>query len=321
VIGQETQCSGIFDTLLYGDYMRDAATACGAALQVLEHTHRRRKRGRRTLSIEHAASLVFRNVSARRRDNVRMRLRDKTCIVTGAASGIGRGAALRFAEEGAHCILVDVDGARLAEVALELETRATPVVADIAASAGITVIAQTVAARGRVDVLFNNAGIMSHGDFLDFSDADWDRVLAVNVTAMKTLARLVVPLMLNQGGGSIINTSSVMATLTEPGYEAYTTSKAAIIGFSKALAVSYAEQRIRVNALCPGWVDTPMNQKLAEELGGVDKLYPIIKQQQPTGRMASIREIANVALFLASDESSAVTGSALYADGASTAAI
>jgi NAD(P)-dependent dehydrogenase (short-subunit alcohol dehydrogenase family) len=250
-----------------------------------------------------------------------MRLKDKVCVITGAASGIGEGAALRFAEEGARCVLVDLDGANLARVASVLGAPAVAVRADIANIEGVRMLEAELQAIGRVDVLFNNAGIMPHGDFLAFSDADWDRVLAVNVTAMKTLAKLVVPMMLAQGGGSIINTSSVMATLTEPGYEAYTTSKAAVIGLSKALAVSYAEQRIRVNSLCPGWVDTPMNRKVAEDVGGMDKLYPIIKQQQPTGRMASTREVANAALFLASDESSGVTGSALYVDGASSAAI
>jgi len=124
-----------------------------------------------------------------------------------------------------------------------------------------------------------------------------------------------------RGAGSIINTSSVMATLTEPGYEAYTSSKAAVIGLTKAIAVSYAERGVRCNCVCPGWVDTPLNQRLAADLGGMEKLYPIIKAQQPLGRMASTREVGYAVLFLASDESSAVTGSALYVDGASSAAI
>ena len=109
--------------------------------------------------------------------------------------------------------------------------------------------------------------------------------------------------------------------MTEPGYEAYTSSKAAVIGLSKSIAVSYAEKGIRCNAICPGWVDTAMNRSLAEELGGMDKLTPIIKQQQPLGRMATTREIGYAVLFLASDESKAVTGSTLYIDGASSAAI
>lgn len=148
--------------------------------------------------------------------------------------------------------------------------------------------------------------------------------MAVNVKGMFLMCKAVIPHMLARGVGSIINTSSVMATLTEPGYEAYTTSKAAVIGLTKAIAVSYAEQGVRCNCICPGWVDTPMNTRLAEELGGLDKLtpiIPIIKQQQPLGRMATTREVGYAVLFLASDESSAVTGSALYVDGASSAAI
>jgi NAD(P)-dependent dehydrogenase (short-subunit alcohol dehydrogenase family) len=135
------------------------------------------------------------------------------------------------------------------------------------------------------------------------------------------MCREALPHMLERGSGSIISTSSVMATLTEPGYEAYTTSKAAIIGLTKALAVSYAETGIRVNCICPGWIDTPMNVRLAEELGGMDKLAPIIRKQQPNGRLITTREVANVALFLASDESTGMTGSAVYVDGGSTAAI
>jgi NAD(P)-dependent dehydrogenase (short-subunit alcohol dehydrogenase family) len=145
--------------------------------------------------------------------------------------------------------------------------------------------------------------------------------MAVNVKAMYLMCKAAIPHMLPRGAGSIINTSSVMATLTEPGYEAYTTSKAAVIGLTKAIAVSYAEQGIRCNCICPGWVDTPLNQRLAEELGGMEQLYPIIKRQQPQGRMASTREVGYAVLFLASDEASAVTGSALYVDGASSAAI
>ena len=174
---------------------------------------------------------------------------------------------------------------------------------------------------GRIDVAFNNAGIMPHGELLEFEEVVWDNVMDINVKGMMLMCKAVIPHMLAQGGGSIINTASVMATLTEPGYEAYTTSKAAVIGLSKAIAVSYAERGIRCNALCPGWVDTPMNMRLADELGGLDKLTPIIKAQQPTGKMATVREVANAVLFLASDDSSAVTGSALYVDGASSAAI
>jgi len=253
-----------------------------------------------------------------------MRLKDKVCIITGAASGIGRGTALLFAEEGAKLVLVDRDLERLVATQnmLVKSANAMAVRADVSQDGDITrVVNDTAKAFGRIDVVFNNAGIMPHGEMLNFDEATWDEVMAVNVKAMFLMCKAVIPYMLTQGGGSIINTSSVMATLTEPGYEAYTSSKAAVIGLSKSIAVSYAGRGIRCNAICPGWVDTAMNMKLAEELGGMDKLTPIIKQQQPLGRMATTREIGYAVLFLASDESKAVTGSALYIDGASSAAI
>jgi NAD(P)-dependent dehydrogenase (short-subunit alcohol dehydrogenase family) len=250
------------------------------------------------------------------------RLKDKVCVITGAASGIGQGAARLFAEHGARLLLVDRDTAGVEEMVRELGPPALGVSADVANAADIARVAkEALRAFGRIDVLFNNAGIMPHGELLDFAEQTWDDVMNINVKGMFLLCKAVIPHMLAQGGGSIINTASVMATLTEPGYEAYTSSKAAVIGLSKAIAVSYAERGIRCNALCPGWVDTPMNMKLAEELGGLDKLTPIIRQQQPQARMASTREVANCVLFLASDDSSAVTGSALYVDGASSAAI
>lgn len=165
---------------------------------------------------------------------------------------------------------------------------------------------------GRIDVVFNNAGVMYSGAFHELDDDLWDRVLDVNLRGTYLFCRMAIPYMLGQGGGSIINMSSVMATLTEPGYEAYTTSKAGIIGLTKAIAVSYADRGIRCNCVCPGWVDTPLNRRLAEELGGMDRLNVLIKQQQPNGRMLSTREVANAVLFLASDEASGVTGAVLY---------
>jgi NAD(P)-dependent dehydrogenase (short-subunit alcohol dehydrogenase family) len=251
------------------------------------------------------------------------RLRDKVAIITGAASGIGRGAAFLFADHGARLVLVDRDGPALERVVADLAgAEAAPFHGDVSrAETAAGAVELALARFGRLDVLFNNAGIMPHGDMRELAEGAWDEVMAVNVKSMYLMTRAALPAMLAQGRGSIINTSSVMATLTEPGYEAYTTSKSAVLGLTRAVAVSYAEQGVRCNALCPGWVDTPLNMQLAEELGGLDKLYPLIKAQQPLGRMATTREVAFAALFLASDESSAVTGSTLYVDGAASAAI
>jgi NAD(P)-dependent dehydrogenase (short-subunit alcohol dehydrogenase family) len=254
-----------------------------------------------------------------------MRLAGKVAIITGGASGIGRGAALLFAEHGARLVLVDRDGPALEAARAEIAAAG----AEVAAHLGDVSLAETAEGAlalalerfGRVDVLFNNAGIMPTGDLRDYPQSTWDEVMAVNVRHMYLMTKAALPHMLAQRSGSIINTSSVMATLTEPGYEAYTTSKAAAIGFTKAVAVSYAGQGVRCNCICPGWVDTPLNMRLAEELGGLEQLTPLIKAQQPLGRMATTREVGYAVLFLASDEASAVTGSALYVDGAASAAI
>jgi len=253
------------------------------------------------------------------------RLLGKVAIVTGAASGIGKGTAELFAEHGARLVLVDRNGEELDAVRRRLAGAGAEVVTvpgDVASRETIAgVVDSAVISFGRIDVVFNNAGIMPSGDLLSFAEETWDEVLAVNLKSMFLMCKAVVPHMLERQSGSIINTSSVVASLTEPGYEAYTSSKAGIIGLTKAVAVSYAAHGVRCNCICPGWVDTPMNRDLAEELGGMDKLEPIIKRQQPLGRLISTREVAYVVLFLASDEASAVTGSAVYVDGAASAAL
>lgn len=254
-----------------------------------------------------------------------MRLQGKVAIITGAASGIGAGTAEVFAEQGARLVLVDRDGEGLVAVAAALPLAAGEVVtyrgdvADLETARGAERLARE--AFGGVDILFNNAGVMTSGDFRDFDEAAWDGVLDINLRGIYLMCRAVLPGMLERGRGAIVNTSSVMAFLTEPGYEAYTTSKAGIVGLTKALAVSYATQGVRVNCICPGWIDTPMNQRLAEELGGIEQLTPIILRQQPNGRMLSTREVGNAVAFLVSDEASGITGVALYVDGGASAAI
>lgn len=254
-----------------------------------------------------------------------MNLHNRVAIITGAASGIGAGTAEVFAEQGAKLVLVDRDGDGLAAVSRALPIAAADVavvvddVSDSATAQQATWAAET--RFGGADILFNNAGVMTSGDFRQVDEAAWDNVLDINLRGIYLMCRAVLPGMLARGRGAIVNTSSVMALMTEPGYEAYTTSKAGIIGLTKALAVSYATQGVRVNCICPGWIDTPMNQRLAEELGGIENLTPIILKQQPNGRMLSTREVGNAVAFLASDAASGITGAVLTVDGGASAAI
>jgi NAD(P)-dependent dehydrogenase (short-subunit alcohol dehydrogenase family) len=252
-------------------------------------------------------------------------LASKVAIITGAASGIGAGTAEVFAEQGARLVLVDRDAKGLARVASGLPLAAGEVVTfagDVAQQeTALGAVQRADEMFGGADILFNNAGVMTSGDFREVDEAAWDNVLDINLRGFYLMSRAVIPGMLARGSGAIVNTSSVMALMTEPGYEAYTTSKAGIIGLTKALAVSYATQGIRVNAICPGWIDTPMNQRLAEELGGIDNLTPIILRQQPNGRMLSTREVGNAVAFLASNLASGITGAVLTVDGGASAAI
>ncbi|MCQ6557646.1 SDR family NAD(P)-dependent oxidoreductase [Paenibacillus mendelii] len=253
------------------------------------------------------------------------RLANKVVIITGAASGIGKGTAILFAEEGANLILVDRDMEKLEGTAEEIRLKGgdcRTVCGDVSLTRTAAEVVETAVREfGGLDVVFNNAGIMPTADILGCTEETWDQVIDVNLKSMFLMCKQAIPEMLKRGGGSIINTSSVMAHLTEPGYTAYTASKAGILGLTKEIAVTYAEKGIRCNSISPGWVDTDMNMKLAEEMGGMDKLYPVIKAQQPLGRMATSREIAYGVLFLASDESVVVTGSCLNIDGGCTAAI
>jgi len=253
------------------------------------------------------------------------RLAGKIAIITGAASGIGQGTALLFREEGAKLVLVDRDREPLEQTAADIRAQGgdcRTVCGDVSLkSTAVEAVETAIREYGGLDIVFNNAGIMPTATILDCEEDTWDQVLDVNLKAMYLMCKQAIPEMLKRGRGSIINTSSVMAYLTEPGYTAYTASKAGIVGLTREIAVTYAEQGIRCNAICPGWVDTEMNRKLAAELGGMDKLYPLIKAQQPLGRMATTREIAYGVLFLASDEAAVVTGTSLHIDGACSVSI
>ena len=248
------------------------------------------------------------------------RLADKICIVTGAGSGIGRATAIRFAEEGAWVTAVDIDGDAVEATVREIGGAAVAVQADVSVAAQVKAYTDATVERwGGLHVVFNNAGVNLPGVFHEATDEVIDRTLNVNVKGCIYGCRYAIPYMLAGGGGSLINTTSVNGIVAEPFLTIYAMSKGAIVMLSKGIALDYAKQGIRCNALAPGWVDTPINYAHAEMLGGLKEVYATIDSFQPIGRPGEPREIANVALFLASDESSFITGSVIVADGGMTA--
>jgi NAD(P)-dependent dehydrogenase (short-subunit alcohol dehydrogenase family) len=250
------------------------------------------------------------------------RLAGKICIVTGAGSGIGRASVIRFAEEGARVTAVDIAREHVEETARLVDDPSTvvAVTADVSDPAAVKAYTDgTVARWGGLHVAFNNAGVNIPGVFHEVPDEVVDRTIDVNLKGCIYGSRYAIPHMLAGGGGSIINTSSVNGVVAEPFLAIYAASKGGIVMLSRGIALDYARQGIRCNALCPGWVDTPINHAHAEMLGGLAEVYATIDSFQPVGRPGEPREIANVALFLASDEASFVTGAVILADGGMTA--
>jgi NAD(P)-dependent dehydrogenase (short-subunit alcohol dehydrogenase family) len=248
------------------------------------------------------------------------RVAGKVCIVTGAGSGIGRASAIRLAEEGARITCVDVNEAGLRETVETIGETAFAELADVSDDAQVRAYTdRTVERWGRLDVAFNNAGVNLPTVFHEAPDDLIERTIAVNLKGAIYGCRAAIPHLLAAGGGSIINTGSVNSLVSEPFLSIYAATKGAILMLSRSIALDYAKLNIRCNCLCPGWVDTPVNYAHAEMLGGLEKVYASIDSFQPIGRPGEPREIANVVLFLASDESSFMTGSAVVADGAMTA--
>lgn len=248
------------------------------------------------------------------------RIGGKACVVTGAASGIGRGIATRFAQEGGRVVCVDVDEAGLQETVEQAGGVCEAAVADVSDRAQITAaVKRCIAAHGQIDVLVNNAGVNLPGVFHEVDDETIDRTLAVNLKAQIYGCQAAIPDMLVHGGGSIINVSSVNGVVAEPYLTVYAASKGGVVMLSRGIALDYAREGIRCNVICPGWVDTPINHAHAEMLGGLDHVYDTIEAFQPIGRPGTPAEIAALALFLASDEAGFITGSVMLADGGMTA--
>ena len=248
-----------------------------------------------------------------------MILKDRVAIVTAAGSGIGRAGAEIMGREGAIVIATDLRGERAEETAQHIRDsggRAEGRALDVTKDADIErLIDHAIGAHGRIDILHNHAGIQVEGSLEQVSAKGLDDSYAINVRAHFVAAKAALPHMKRQGKGVIINTSSNSGVFFDRGMLAYITSKTAIIAMTKQMALDYGPHNIRVNALCPGWVDTPFNDPYIRQMGGRAAIESYMKDKVPMGRWATVDEIAESILFLASDRSSYMTGHALVIDG------
>lgn len=236
------------------------------------------------------------------------RLKGKTCLVTAAGQGIGRASALAMAAEGARVIATDINEAALGELS-GVETRRLDVLDGDA-------IATLAAEIGTPDVLFNCAGFVANGTILDCDEKEWDFSFDLNVKAMYRMIRAFLPGMVAQGGGSIINMSSVASSvIAAPNRFVYGASKAAVIGLTKAVAADFISQGIRCNAVCPGTVESPSLEERLRATGDYEAARAAFTSRQPMGRIATAEEIASLVVYLASDDSSYTTGVAHVIDG------
>lgn len=248
------------------------------------------------------------------------RLDGKVAVITGAGGGMGREAALLFSEEGATVCVADVDGEAARQTAAEARDAFAAEV-DVADAASVQAMLATAAERaGGIDILYNNAGISPGDDasILETEPDAWDRVLAVNAKGVFLCCKYGIPYLLERGGGSVINVASFVALMGAATSQiSYTASKGAVLSLTRELAVEFARGGVRVNALCPGPVETPLLLRIWGQDPAAAKRRLV---HLPMGRLAKPREIANAALFLASDESSYVNGATFLVDGGLTAA-
>jgi NAD(P)-dependent dehydrogenase (short-subunit alcohol dehydrogenase family) len=245
----------------------------------------------------------------------------KVAFVTGGGSGIGRGAALAFARAGAGVVVADVGEETNQETARLIEQqggRALALGCDVTQRDQVkAALEQTAEMFGRLDFAFNNAGIepQKPAPTADYDEEEWNRIIDIDLRGVFLCMKHEIPLMLKSGGGAIVNTSSGAGVIGIKGSPAYTAAKHAVIGLTRAAALDYAAQNIRVNAVCPGYIDTPMMGRFT---GGTPEGRAQVVSQEPIGRMGRPEEIANTVLWLCSDGAGFVVGHALVADGGQT---
>ncbi|TNE57033.1 MAG: SDR family oxidoreductase [Alphaproteobacteria bacterium] len=246
-----------------------------------------------------------------------MRFKGKTIIITGAASGVGAASARRFHGEGANVVLSDIndtEGAALAE-ALGKD-RTLFVRADVSRYEDVKALIETGAKNfGSLDILFNNAGIGSVGNAPDLSLEEWEKVIGIDLNSVFYGCKAAIPIMKAQGGGVIINTASISGLAGDFAFPAYNAAKGAVVNFTRSAAISHAREGIRINAICPGPIATPM----IASIKNVPGLQEAWDETVPLGRFATAEEVAAVAAFLASDDAASIIGAAIPVDGGLTA--
>ncbi len=248
-----------------------------------------------------------------------MQLEGKLAVITGAATVIGRATALLFADEGARVVIADVNEQDAQRTVSDIQGRggsASFLRTDVSQADEVeALMASAAAAMGGIDVIVNNAGLQRSGSVTEFPESEWDALMSVNPRSCFLGAKYGTPYLVERGGGSIVNMASIAGLKGGAGMTAYSASKGAIIAFTRALAEELAPHKIRVNCICPGWINTPFNEPAIEYMGGRERQETFVRQSVPLGRQGIPDEISPAMVYLASDASSYVTGQALVIDG------
>ena len=249
-----------------------------------------------------------------------MKLRDKVALVTGGGSGIGAASCIAFAREGAHVAVANRSLAKAEAVVRRIQAdggSAIAIEADVARSADVrNMIERTAAELGAPDILFNNAGVSPVGRVTDISEAEWDACLAIDLKSVFLSARCAIPMMIAAGGGLILNTAGTFGIRGARNKAAYSVAKAGVINLTRSIALDYARDKIRCNAICPGYVDTPLNEGFPPA-----ERDAFLERYQPLPGLIGADEVAELALYLASDAARMITGQVFVIDGGQQAGL